>query len=160
MKIVSLILSMAALTVLASCNQNIDANALLENAETRTEIINAIAANHSYMIEFMDAMQTNDHAMQMMQGDQKMMSHMMKGEGMQMMMKDSTTMTNMMQNMMKNGKMMGKMMQMMHEKGMMGVDCMESCMDLMTEKGMDMEGMGMMDDGTMKSKVGDHSEHH
>ena len=147
MKIVSLILSMAALTVLASCNQNIDANALLENAETRTEIINAIAANHSYMIEFMDAMQTNDHAMQMMQGDQKMMSHMMKGEGMQMMMKDSTTMTNMMQNMMKNGKMMGE-------------DCMESCMDLMKEKGMDMEGMGMMDDGTMKSKVGDHSEHH
>ena len=85
------------------------------------------------MIEFMDAMQTNDHAMQMMQGDQKMMSHMMKGEGMQMMMKDSTTMTNMMQNMMKNGKMMGKMMQMMHEKGMMGEDCMESCMDLMKE---------------------------
>ena len=28
------------------------------------------------------------------------------------------------------------------------------------EKGMGMEGMGMMDDGTMKSKGDDHSEHH
>ena len=85
---------------------------------------------------------------------------MMKGEGMQMMMKDSIMMTTMMHNMMKNGKMMGKMMQMMHKKGMMSEDCMQSCMKMMEKKGRDMKGMGMMDDGAMKSKGDGHSGHH
>ncbi|MEZ4792378.1 MAG: hypothetical protein R2783_02560 [Gelidibacter sp.] len=62
---------------------------------------------------------------------------MMQGEGMQMMMKDSTMMNNMMGNkpmmhsmmnqMMNDGKMMKTMMKMMHEKGMMSEDCMGSC---------------------------------
>ena len=47
--------------------------------------------------------------------------------------------------MMKDGKMMGNMMKTMHEKGMMSEDCMQSCKQMMEEKGMDM--MGMMDDG-------------
>ena len=56
MKTVSLMLSMIAFIALGSCNQSVDANALLKNAETRTEIMNTIAGNHSYMTEFMDAM--------------------------------------------------------------------------------------------------------
>ena len=56
--------------------------------------------------------------------------------------------------------MMGKMMQMMHKKGMMSEDCMQSCMKMMEKKGMDMKGMGMMDDGAMKSKGDGHSGHH
>ena len=59
MKTVSLMLSMIAFIALGSCNQSVDANALLKNAETRTEIMNTIAGNHSYMTEFMDAMQNN-----------------------------------------------------------------------------------------------------
>ena len=144
------------LTTLNSCNQKIDVNTILENSEKRTELFDAIANNHSYMTQFMDNMHGNDHAMQMMQGNKKMMGTMMQGNSMQMMMKDS-----MMQYMMKDGKMMGNMMQMMHEKGMMSEDCMESCKKMMGDKGMDMKGMGMMDGSKkMESSEEDHSEHH
>ncbi|NDP27839.1 MAG: hypothetical protein GZ087_10500 [Flavobacterium sp.] len=47
-----------------------------------------------------------------MQGNKKMMGSMMQGEGMQLMMKDST----MMGSMMKDGKMMGTVMQIMYER--------------------------------------------
>lgn len=160
MNVFKALFPLIAILVLVGCNQKMDSNTILENAETRTEIINAIAGNHGYMSEFMEVMQESDHAMEMMQGNQKMMGHMMKGSGMQMMMKDSMMMKNMMQGMMKNGKMMGKMMQMMHKKGMMSEDCMQSCMNMMKEKGMDMKGMGMMGDGTMKSTGDGHSGHH
>ncbi|MGE0932191.1 hypothetical protein [Cyclobacterium sp.] len=84
---------------------------------------------------------------------------MMQGEGMQMMMKDSTMMHSMMDGMMNDGKMMGTMMKMMHEKGMMSEDCMESCSKMMGEKGMDMQGMDKMDDMDSPTK-GEHTEHH
>ena len=120
-----------------SCNQSADANTMLENSETRKEVMSSIAGNHNYMNEMMKNMKNNDHAMQMMQGNQMIMGHMMQGNGMQKIMKDSMMMKNMMQNMMKDGKMMGNMMQMMHKNGMMSEDCMLSCMKMMTEKGMD-----------------------
>lgn len=56
---------------------------------------------------------------------------MMQGEGMQMMMRDSTMMHSMMNGMMNDGKTMGTMMKMMHKKGMMTEDCMQSCMQMM-----------------------------
>lgn len=157
-----MIISVIGLMALASCNQGTNPKAVLENEETRTEMFDAIANNHNYMTEFMDIMQGNEHAMQMVQGNHKMMGNMMKGDGMQMMMmKDSMMMMNMMQSMMKDGKMMGNMMKMMHEKGMMSEDCMEFCKQMMGEKGMDMEGMGMMDSkAEMESEKDDHAEHH
>jgi hypothetical protein len=91
----------------------------MNSPETRTEVFDAIAQNDDYMTEFMENLYGNQHTMQMMQGNKKMMGNMMQGEGMQMMMKDSMMIKNMMQGMMKDGKMMGTMMQMMHEKGMM-----------------------------------------
>ena len=51
-----------------------------------------------------------------------MMSNMMKGDGMQMMMKDGTMMSN--------------MMQMMHKNGMMSDECMQAMTQMMDEKGM------------------------
>ena len=94
--------------------------------------------------------------MQMMQGNNKMMGGMMKGDGMQMMMKDSTMMKKMMQSMMKDGKMMGNMMKMMHEKGMMSEDCMESCKNMMAEEGLDIIEQGEME----LSKSQSHGDHH
>ncbi|MDT7827269.1 hypothetical protein RQM65_01150 [Pricia sp. S334] len=127
---------------------------MLDNSETRSEIFDAIANNHKYMTGFMDNMQESDHAMQMMQGNTKMMGNMMQAGGIQMMMKDSM----MIKNMMKDGKMMGNMMKMMHEKGMMSEDCMESCKKMMEDKGMDMNGMmGNMPSGSSST---DHSENH
>lgn len=110
MKTATLIFLTIGLFALNGCNQKTDVNAMLDNSETRSEIFDAIANNHSYMTGFMENMQESDHAMQMMQGNNKMMGGMMKGDGMQMMMKDSTMMKKMMQSMMKDGKMMGNMM--------------------------------------------------
>ncbi|MFC4094750.1 hypothetical protein [Euzebyella saccharophila] len=154
MKTATLFFLTIGLFALHGCNQKTDVNAMLDNSETRSEIFDAIANNHKYMTGFMDNMQESDHAMQMMQGNTKMMGNMMQAGGMQMMMKDSM----MIKNMMKDGKMMGNMMKMMHEKGMMSEDCMESCKKMMEDKGMDMNGMmGNMPSGSSST---DHSENH
>lgn len=107
---------MIGLITLNSCTQEPDVKAMLENSETRSEIIKAISDDHNLMTEFMENMQGNNHAMQMMKGDKKMMGMMMKGGGMQMMMKDRA--------------MMGTMMGMMHKEGMMSKDCMQSGMKM------------------------------
>lgn len=67
MKTVTIIISVLVLVILSSCGQKTDPNAILENSETRMELFEAIASNHGYLTEFMDNMQDNDHAMQMMQ---------------------------------------------------------------------------------------------
>ena len=156
MKTLVIFISIVGLVSLNSCNQQADPQAVLENPETRTEVFNAITKNHDYMTEFMESMHGNPATMKMMQGNKKMMGSMMNGQGMQMMMKDSTIMHSMMNRMMGDGKMMGDMMKMMHEKGMMSEDCMESCSKMMSEKGMDMQGMNKMDSPTKE----DHTEHH
>jgi hypothetical protein len=149
MKTLLIILSVIGLFSLNSCKQEKNAQALLENPETRNEIFTTIEDNQDYMSEFMVNMQKSDHAMQMMQG-----------EGMQMMMKDSMMMKNMMGNkpmmntmmdrMMKNPETMGSMMQMMHEKGMMTEDCMQSCMQMMD--GIEVE----VKNGSDSKMMGDH----
>ena len=155
MKTLLIVLSTIGLLSLSSCNQGADPQALLENPETRTEVFNAVTENHDYMTEFMESMHGSQHTMAMMQGNKKMMGSMMQGEGMQMMMKDSTMMHSMMNQMMNDGKMMGTMMKMMHEKGMMSEDCMELCTKMMSNKGMDMKEISKMD----TSKKDDHNHH-
>lgn len=108
---------------------------MLQNSETRSEIIKTIAENPEFMTEFMANMQ---------------------GKDMQMMMKDSAMMHPMMNGMMNDGKMMGTMMKMMHEKGMMSEDCIKSCTKMMGEKGMEMQGMNKVAMPTDE----DHTNHH
>ncbi len=146
MKRLVIILSAVGLISLNSCNQKTDLKEMLQNPETRSEVIKTISENRDYMVEFMDNMPNNQQAMQMMQGNKKMMGAMMQGAGgTQMMMKDSTMMHSMMNGMMSDGKMMGTMMKMMHQKGMMSEDCMESCTKMMGDKGMDMQGMNKIE---------------
>lgn len=145
MRTLIIIFSVVGLITLNSCKQEANMQSILQNSETRSEVINAIAKDHNYMTEFMENMQDNNHAMQMMKGNKKMMGMMMQGDGMQMM-KDSMMTKNMMHSMMKDGKMMGSMMQMMHKEGMMSEDCMQSCMKMMGDKGMKMDGMQNNDD--------------
>ncbi len=133
--------------------------ALMETHESRNEVYNAIAQNDSYMTEFMANLQNEENAMKMMQDNNKMMGAVKHGENMQMIMKDSTAMHAMMATMMNDGKMMGTMMKMMHEKGIMSEDCMESCKNMMGEKGMDMQGMNKMNDMNNPSEE-NHTEHH
>ena len=140
MRTLVIIFSVVGLMTFNSCKQEPNVQALLENTETRNEIMQKIADNPNYMTDFMENMQNNNQARQMMQGNKHMRTMMMKGEGMQMM-KDSTMNMNTMHSMMKDGKMMGTMMKMMHNEGMISEDCMQSCIKMMGDKGMNMGGM-------------------
>ncbi|MBC2838593.1 hypothetical protein [Robiginitalea sp. SC105] len=141
MKTAGLIFLFIAISFMNSCNTPQDAQGLLENPELRGELMNHMAANDTYMMEFMDKLQDSEHGMQMMMGNQRMMDHMMGGEGMQRMMQDSTRMNRMMSAMMSDPEMMGAMMQMMHGKGMLSEDCMHTGMQMMEGS-----GKGMMED--------------
>ncbi|HSM64200.1 MAG TPA: hypothetical protein VK833_09710 [Gillisia sp.] len=146
MKTLLIIISIAGLITLNSCENKseTDVNAMLEDPETRDEIFTGIVDDSDRMTSFMEYMQENDHAMQMMQNNKMMMGNMMQDGGMQMMMNDRAMMNNMMQMMMNDGTMMGNMMQMMYKNGMMNDECMETMKNMMTEKGMNMNTMGNM----------------
>lgn len=148
----------AALLLWIGCGQQADDNSILKNAESKDKIFTAILEDHELMTEFMTKMMSNEHAMMMMKGNHDMMGKMMGDGNMMQMMKDKPEMMHdMMSDMMKDGKMMGHMMQMMGAEGMMSEECMQSCMKMMADKGMDMSGM-MSDKEAMKE--GDHGSHH
>ena len=67
-----IIFSVIGLLSLNGCKQSTDVQTLLQNEETRSEILKDLVQNHDYMMEFMEQMQGSDHAMQMMQGNKKM----------------------------------------------------------------------------------------
>lgn len=124
------------LLTMYSCMQKPDINSLLESQETKNEIFKTIIDNNDYMMEFMESMQNSENAMQLFQGNKKMMGKMMKGKGMQMMMNDSTMIRGMMRQIMNDSTQMNSMMQMMHQKRMMSNECMQSCMKMMHQKRM------------------------
>ena len=159
----SILFSLATIALLLmGCTQQADVSTMLNNGESKDKVYSAILDDHEMMTEFMGRMMSNEHAMMMMKGDQKMMG-MMMGEGdMMKMMKDKPEMmNNMMGEMMKDGKMMGNMMQMMQQEGMMSEECMQSCMKMMKDKGMSMD-MGATDtQGAGSEGGGDgHDSHH
>jgi len=158
MKTLILVVSMAGLLTLTSCNQKKDANTLLKDNNTRTELFTAIASNPEMMTQFMNIVKNNDGAMRIMQGNKQMMGKMMNGKSMmtmmknnpemmknmsKMMSKDKGAMHNMMNNMMKDGKMMTMMINMMYKNGLMNKKSMESCMTMMKKKGMNVGGKMM-----------------
>ncbi|MDF1864638.1 MAG: hypothetical protein P1U70_07380 [Saprospiraceae bacterium] len=110
-----------------SCNNSVSIDQLLQNETTRQQVFDKITADHNMMTDFMETMMNSEHAKMMMKGHEGM-KNMMMGNG------------NMME-MMKDGKMMGHMMQMMNQEGMMSEECMQSCMKMMRDKGMDMDNM-------------------
>lgn len=74
--------SILTLETFTGYSQTKDAKGLLNNNETRKEVFNIILNDHGYMTEFMQAMHGNQHAMMMMNGENK---HMMRnGEHMDM----------------------------------------------------------------------------
>jgi len=81
-----------SLMTLADRSPETEVNTILDNSKTRSEIINKIASNHNFMNEFIEHMQNNQHAMQMMQNNEMMMGSMMQSPGMQTMMNDSVMM--------------------------------------------------------------------
>ena len=134
MKRLIMVIPILGFITLGGCSQKIEVSKLLDNSETRSEIFEAIASDHDRMTSFMESMQGNEHAMQMIQGNHMMMGNRMKGGGMHMMMKDSMMMNNIMGNMIKNEKMMGKMIQMMNHEGIMSNECMQAMREIMNDK--------------------------
>ncbi|MCM4173006.1 hypothetical protein DHD32_16075 [Arenibacter sp. TNZ] len=130
MKTLLIIFSLFGLVALSGCAQKTDTNVLLQNSETRNEIFDVIVEDRDMMNSFMEKMQDNENAMHMMQGNQMMIGHMMDHNGIQMMIK--------------NGPIMNNMMQLMHENGMLSNECMQDILKTMNDKGMKMNGMGMM----------------
>ena len=125
-----------------SCNNSVSIDQLLQNETTRQQVFDKITADHNMMTDFMETMMNSEHAKMMMKGHEGMKNMMMGNGNMMEMMKDKPEMMhNMMGEMMKDEKMMGHMMQMMNKEGMMSEECMQSCMKMMGDKGMDMDKM-------------------
>lgn len=72
MKTITLIFLLMPFWALNSFGQNADVAGLLDKPETRTEIFNTILNDHQLMMEFMNALQENNHAMMMMKDKPEM----------------------------------------------------------------------------------------
>ena len=134
--------AVSVLLLTISCNNSVNIDQLLQNETSRQQVFEKIAANHEMMTGFMEVMMNDEHAKMMMKGHDGMKKMMMGDGNMMKMMKDNPDMMhNMMSGIMKDGKMMGHMMEMMNQEGMMSEECMQSCMKMMGDKGMDMDKM-------------------
>ncbi|NQU80342.1 MAG: hypothetical protein HQ543_02335 [Bacteroidetes bacterium] len=174
MKTITILISMLTLLAFNGYSQKTDVKGLLDNQETRTAIFNAIAGDHELMMDFMKATKDNEHAMMMMQNENRKMKEM-EGNKAMVTMKDDQKMMNggNMMGMMKDNpemmqKMKGNMMDMCERDSTMRMNMadmmiehpkmMQMCMQKMKEKGMmgTDDKMKMMDmEG--KSKVNNHT---
>ncbi len=83
MKTTTLLISMITLFTFNVLGQGSNVKALLENRDTREEIFSIILNDHNLMMEFMDQMNGNEHAMAMMRGNHKMMMNLQEESQMQ-----------------------------------------------------------------------------
>ena len=153
MKNYSILILISAGLIITSCSDKADINTLLNNQISKNEIFTEIVSDHDLMMEFMNKMMSDNHAKMMIRENSDISNMMMNNNGMMSMMKDKPEMMHsMMKEMMRDGNMMSQMMNMMHEKGIMSDDCKESCMTMMTEKGMNLES-------TSKNADEEHNSH-
>jgi len=174
MKTITILISMLTLLAFNGYSQKTDVKGLLDNQETRTAIFNAIAGDHELMMDFMKATKDNEHAMMMMQNENRKMKEM-EGNKAMVTMKDDQKMMNggNMMGMMKDNpemmqKMKGNMMDMCERDSTMRMNMadmmiehpkmMQMCMQKMKEKGMmGTDGKMKMMDMEGKSKVNNHT---
>lgn len=163
MKTLVFIFSMMTFLTLNSFGQDKKIANLLKNPENRIEIFNNILNNHEFMMEFMQSMQGNKHAMTMMQSNNEMMENK-GGMGMN---KDNKMKENpeMMQKML--GNMMDKCKQdsaacnKMTDMMTNHPEMMEMCIKKMKEKGMmDPDGKMKMMNSEGKSTGKEHNHQH
>ena len=82
MKTTVFILSMLTVFTICGFGQNSNIPELLNKKDTRTEIFNTIMNDHDLMMDFIDAMKGNQHAMMMMKGNNMMgQDEEMRNEG-------------------------------------------------------------------------------
>lgn len=129
MKTLAITLFALAIFGLTACNQQPAVHEVLDDQESREDVYKTIVNDEDMMVEFMNVMQDNQHAMMMMQGNEHMMSGMMNRENMMEMMSvymnDSTACEHLTDSMMVHRRTMNMMLEKMHEQGMMNQECME-----------------------------------
>lgn len=121
----TIMIVIAAILMLGSCDRRPDITALLENSETRNEIYSAISNHPEHMQAFMKTMRNSSPRMKMMMNDSSMHKAMiphMRGNRM------------MMTILMEDEKLMRDMFQMMNNKGVLSEEGMKSCMEKMQAK--------------------------
>lgn len=124
MKTLSIILFIAPFWIMNGLAQEQRVADLLRDEETRSEIFKAILNNHQLMLEFMDAMKDNDHAMMMIQRNTGMMGSSSMAE---MKMSDEHHIMGMKNE---NSEMMNQMTGIMKENPQMIPEIMGKMMDI------------------------------
>ncbi len=123
---------------------------ILTDPQIRKEIMKTICKDHEMMVEMMEQMMQNDHALQMMTEDNQMMQNMMSNRVMMMgmMKKDTLTTKMMMENMMHMMESDFVMCKMMGDMMMSNQHMMNMMYGMKEEKGRMMGGR-MMGGGMM-----------
>lgn len=135
MKAITLIILLVTFSAVDGLAQEKDIAGLLNNTETKSEIFNTILNDHQLMMDFMDAMKSNDHAMMMMRenaammGNQSMEGMHMNGEHKMMGMNND------------NSEMMHQMMGMMKENPELIPEMMSNMMDMCEKDSTQCENM-------------------
>ena len=79
MKALAIILFLSPIWAVNSLAQEKEVTDLLSNSESRTTIFNEILNDHQLMMDFMDAIKDNPHAMMMIRSDSAMMGNSAMG---------------------------------------------------------------------------------
>ncbi|WP_159518495.1 hypothetical protein [Sunxiuqinia indica] len=82
MKTIAIIFSMLTFFALSSNAQSKKVAKIMDNPEARIEVYNNIMNNHELMLEFMEMMKGNEHAMMMMQNGNLLNGEMNAKKGM------------------------------------------------------------------------------
>jgi len=148
-----IVLMIALVTLLSSCQTTTDQKQLLSNKDTRKGIMDTIANNNEMMKEMTDAMMNNKNGKMMMQGNEKMNMMMMENRGtmMKVMKENPGMMQSMMTDMLESCKNDTSMMSGLC-KTMMGNQQMMDMMQKRKGENKDMNNMGGMKkmEGTKK----------
>jgi len=102
MKTIAIILFLSPIWALNSLGQDKEVSEFLNNVESRTVIFNEILNDHQLMMEFMDAMKDNKHAMMMWSDSSMMGMNDNQSEMMHQMMSKMKQNPDLMQSMMGN----------------------------------------------------------
>jgi hypothetical protein len=124
MKTLAIILFITPFWIMNGLAQEKKVEDLLNDEETRSEIFKTILNNHQLMVDFMEAMRDNDHAMMMMQRNPGMMGNSSMG-GMKM-----NNEHQMMQMKNENSEAMNQMMGIMKENPQIIPEIMGRMMDI------------------------------
>ncbi len=131
--------SVIFLFLFTACEKNTDLQTMMQNSESRGQMMQNILDDNVMMSEFLSKMRLNQSALLMIQSDHEIMQMIIKGNEMHMannnLLNDRDIMNGMMQSIIKDGEIMNQMVQMMYKEGFISDDCMNYNIQMMKNKG-------------------------